>query len=54
LAADSRGQLAALDRRHFRLFDVFPRPRLENGLLTQVDAIFLKKDSVLWPKPPFF
>ncbi len=45
---------AALDRMAFRLFDVFPRPRLESGLLTQVDAIFLKKDSPLWPKPPFF
>jgi FkbM family methyltransferase len=46
--------MAALDRMGFRLFDVFPRPRLANGLLTQVDAIFLKKDSPLWPKPPFF
>jgi hypothetical protein len=45
---------AALDRLGFRLFDVFPRPRLASGLLTQVDAIFLKKDSPLWPKPPFF
>jgi FkbM family methyltransferase len=46
--------IAALDRLDFRLFDVFPRPRLANGVLTQVDAIFLKKDSPLWPKPPFF
>ena len=46
--------MAALDRLGFRLFDVFPRPRLANGILTQVDAIFLRQDSPLWPKPPFF
>jgi len=38
----------------FRVFDLFPRPRVLSGVLIQVDMLFLRKDSPLWPKPPFF
>lgn len=41
--------LAAIDAMGFRMFDLHTLPRTE-GLLLQVDAIFVRKDSPLWPQ----
>jgi FkbM family methyltransferase len=38
----------------FALFDVFPVSRIPTGALLQVDGIFLRRGSSLWPRAPFF
>lgn len=38
----------------FALFDVFPVSRIPTGALLQVDGIFLRRESGLWPRAPFF
>jgi len=38
----------------FALFDMFPVSRLPGGALLQIDGIFLRRDSRLWPAAPFF
>jgi FkbM family methyltransferase len=44
--------LEAMSEFGFRIFDVFPLAR-RRGILLQVDAIFLREESDLWPRPPF-
>jgi hypothetical protein len=43
-----------LAERGFALFDVFPVSRIPTGALLQVDGIFLRRGSSLWPRAPFF
>jgi FkbM family methyltransferase len=43
-----------LGEQGFALFDMFPLSRLPGGALLQIDGIFLRRTSGLWPKPPFF
>lgn len=44
-----------LGEQGFSLFDVFPVSRIPTtGALLQVDGIFLRRESSLWPKAPFF
>jgi len=43
-----------LSEQGFALFDVFPLSRLPAGALLQVDGIFLRRESSLWPRAPFF
>lgn len=38
----------------FSLFDVFPLARVPTGALLQVDGVFLRRGSSLWPGAPFF
>lgn len=38
----------------FALLDVFPVSRIPTGALLQVDGIFLRRGSSLWPRAPFF
>jgi FkbM family methyltransferase len=45
---------AALKDRGFLMFDIYPMSRNRAGTLLQVDAIFLRRDSAQWAKPPFF
>ncbi|MBK8099663.1 MAG: hypothetical protein IPK26_21365 [Planctomycetes bacterium] len=40
---------AELDRLGFAMFDIVTPPRDERGLVSQVDAIFVRTDSALWP-----
>jgi FkbM family methyltransferase len=51
LIGEVMGWLAEQD---FALFDVFPVSRIPTGALLQVDGIFLRRGSSLWPRPPFF
>lgn len=37
----------------FLLFDFFALDRHSSGALMQVDAFFVRRESPLWPKPPF-
>jgi FkbM family methyltransferase len=46
--------IAALKDLGYLMFDVYPLARNQTGALLQVDAIFLRRDSALWAKPPFF
>ena len=46
--------MAWLDEHGFALFDMFPVSRTQAGALLQIDGIFLRRDSSLWPKAPFF
>jgi FkbM family methyltransferase len=47
--------MAWLSGQGFAPFDLFPISRVPPaGALLQVDAIFLRRDSSLWPKPPFY
>jgi FkbM family methyltransferase len=43
-----------LAQQGFALFDVFPVSRIPTGALLQVDGIFLRRGSSLWPRAPFF
>lgn len=44
-----------LGEQGFSLFDVFPVSRIPTtGALLQVDGIFLRRGSSLWPRAPFF
>ncbi|HTX95503.1 MAG TPA: FkbM family methyltransferase [Mycobacterium sp.] len=43
-----------LGEQGFALFDMFPLARTPQGALLQVDGIFLRRDSDLWPQAPFF
>jgi FkbM family methyltransferase len=43
-----------LAEQDFALFDVFPVSRIPTGALLQVDGIFLRCGSSLWPRAPFF
>jgi FkbM family methyltransferase len=43
-----------LGEQGFALFDVFPLVRIPAGALLQVDGIFLRRGSSLWPRAPFF
>jgi FkbM family methyltransferase len=43
-----------LGEQGFALFDVFPLSRTPAGALLQVDGVFLRRGSSLWPKAPFF
>jgi FkbM family methyltransferase len=43
-----------LGEQDFALFDVFPLARIPTGPLLQVDGIFLRRGSSLWPGAPFF
>ena len=43
-----------LGEQGFALFDVFPLSRIPAGALLQVDGVFLRRGSSLWPKAPFF
>jgi FkbM family methyltransferase len=43
-----------LGEQGFALFDVFPLARIPAGALLQVDGIFLRRGSSLWPRAPFF
>lgn len=38
----------------FPMFDIYALPRHPSGALIQVDAFFIRQDSPLWPKPPFY
>lgn len=40
---------AALDQLGFAMFDIITPPRDARGLVPQVDAIFVRRDSALWP-----
>ena len=40
---------AELDRLGFAMFDLMTPPRDANQLVVQVDAIFVRRDSALWP-----
>jgi len=46
--------IAALKDLGFLMFDVYPLARSQTGALLQVDGIFLRRDSSLWAKPPYF
>jgi FkbM family methyltransferase len=37
----------------FRMFDIYPVVRNSAGILLQVDAMMLQRDSGFWAKPPF-
>jgi FkbM family methyltransferase len=43
-----------LGEQGFALFDVFPLARIPAGALLQLDGIFLRRESSLWPRAPFF
>jgi FkbM family methyltransferase len=43
-----------LGEQGFALFDVFPLARIPAGALLQVDGVFLRRGSSLWPRAPFF
>lgn len=43
--------VAAFDRLGFAPFDLCPLPRGQDGLLRQVDGVFVKKGSPLWQEP---
>jgi FkbM family methyltransferase len=43
-----------LGEQGFALFDLFPLARIPTGALLQVDGIFLRRGSSLWPRAPFF
>lgn len=43
--------VAELDALGFAMFDVMQLPRNSEGLQFQVDAIFVRKGSALWPRP---
>ena len=43
-----------LGEQGFALFDVFPLARVPAGALLQVDGMFLRRGSSLWPRAPFF
>jgi FkbM family methyltransferase len=43
-----------LGEQGFALFDVFPLARTPAGALLQVDGVFLRRGSSLWPRAPFF
>jgi FkbM family methyltransferase len=45
--------ISAMKDYGFRLFDIFPLARDRSGVLLQADAIFLRNDSRLCPRPPF-
>lgn len=42
-----------LGEQGFALFDVVPLSRIPAGALLQVDGVFLRRGSSLWPKAPF-
>jgi FkbM family methyltransferase len=47
--------MAWLSGQGFAPFDLFPVSRVPPvGALLQIDAIFLRRESGLWPKPPFY
>jgi hypothetical protein len=46
--------VAELKRLGFLMFDVYPLARHESGALMQADAIFVRRESQLWAKPPFY
>jgi FkbM family methyltransferase len=46
--------MAWLEARGFALFDMFAVSRTHAGALLQVDGIFLRGTSRLWPKAPYF
>jgi FkbM family methyltransferase len=49
------GEVTAwLGAQGFALFDMFAVSRTQAGALLQVDGIFLRRESRLWPKAPFF
>lgn len=43
--------VAAFDRLGFAAFDLCPLPRGQDGLLRQVDGVFVKRGSPLWQEP---
>lgn len=43
--------VAALDTHGFAMFDLLPLPRADQGLQLQTDAVFVRRDSTLWPRP---
>jgi hypothetical protein len=46
--------IAAMKARDFLLSDIYPIVRNRTGSLLQVDAVFLRRDSPLLAKLPFF
>lgn len=46
--------IAVLKARDFLLSDLYPVLRNRTGSLLQVDAVFLRRGSPFWAKPPFF
>ncbi len=43
--------VAVLDAHGFAMFDLLPLPRANQGLQLQTDAVFVRRDSHLWPRP---
>lgn len=46
--------VGAFQQLGFSLFDIVPVRRIKSAVLLQVDGVFLRTGSALWPQPPFF